>query len=48
VGILKLVEKETGIVVAQRQIRGTEEEAKLGILADLVKRWNLRWIEDDR
>ena len=46
--VLKLVEKETGIVVAQRQIRGTEEETKLGILADLVKRWNLRWIEDER
>ena len=47
-GTLKLVQKKTGIVVAKRQVRGSEEDTKMGILKDLVKRWDLKWEEDER
>jgi hypothetical protein len=48
VGTLKLIQKKTGLTVAKRQIRGSEEETKLRVLGDLVKRWGLKWEEDER
>jgi len=48
VGTLRLIQKKTGLMLAKRQIRGSEEETKLRVLGDLVKRWGLKWEEDER
>ena len=45
---LKLVQKETGVMIAKRQIRGSHEETQMKVLGDLVKRWGLKWEEDER
>ena len=47
-GTLKLIQRKTGMMIAKRQVRGSEEETKLRVLSDLVKRWDLKWEEVER
>ena len=45
--ILKLVQKQDGLIIAQAAIVDSVEETKMKILASLIKRWRLRWEEDE-
>ena len=45
---LKLIIKKTRLLVAERHVEGTVEETKLRILSDLIRRWGLRWEEEEQ
>lgn len=47
VPILRLVMKKDGIVIAEKSVLSTIEETKLAIFAILMRRWGLKWEEDE-